>query len=87
MLGQRHRRWANISYVLGQRLGFDCLHQKMGHTDGERTHRHKLSGQTERTKVNQHVPTSSEGRHNFVLKSFVIKSFVIILLLLICVNG
>ena len=31
----------------------------------ERTHRHKLSGQTEQTKVNQHVPTSSEGRHNY----------------------
>ena len=60
MLGQRRRRWANISSALSQRLVFDRL-KLMGHTDRE-----NAQTQTERTNVNQHVPTFSEGRHNYV---------------------
>ena len=80
MLDQRRIRWANISPALGQRLLFDCLHDRMGHTDGE-----NAQTQTERTKVNQHVPTSSEGRlHKLLMLSrkavFIItRQYIIIL--------
>ena len=60
MLGQRRRRWANISPALGdlgQSLVFDRLHDKKRWTEmiGTLTDR---DSQTERTQVKQHVSTS-----------------------------
>ena len=71
MVGQRRGRLANISPALGQLLLFDCLHDtKLWRgINGRQIHsiedsQHGLR-QTERTRVNQHIPTSLwEGRHN-----------------------
>ena len=55
MLGQRRRRWANISSTLGQRIVFDRLH------DNVRKRWREMNGrqiQTERTEVKQYVTTS-----------------------------
>ena len=64
MLGQRRRRWANISPALGERVVFDRLH----------THRKRLKDSAERSQVNQHVSTSVEGEHNNEHKPSIFKS-------------
>ena len=64
MLGQRRRRWANISPALGQGIEFDLLHDWLEkaldrRTEMNGTHRQReRDRQTERTEINQHVPTS-----------------------------
>ena len=61
MLAQRHR-WANISQALGQRLVFDRLNDRKRWTEMNGTYRgRERIDCDERTKVNQHVTTSSEG--------------------------
>ena len=61
MLGQRRRRWANISSALGQRRVLDRLYDRKLDRNKYDTHRQRLTDSTERTQVKQHVPTSSEG--------------------------
>ena len=62
MLGQCHRRRANISPALGQRRLFDRL------LDRKALDRQK--GQcTERTKVKQHVPASVRGGDIIILNN------------------
>ena len=57
MLGQRRRRWVNISPALGKRLVFDRLHDKMCWTEMNGTLTDRDS-QTERTQVRQYVSSA-----------------------------
>ena len=65
MLAQRRRRWANISPALGQCLVFDRLHDRKRWTEMNGTLRlTERDRNTERTEVNQHVPTSVYREEN-----------------------
>ena len=51
------------------------FNDEMSDIQAERMLRHKLSGQTEQSKVNQHVPTSSDGRHNHLRRHITICTY------------